>query len=506
MRIGHVLRGKWKLDRLLGIGGMASVYAATHRNGKRGAVKLLHVELSFNEDARNRFLREGYVANKVDHPGSVSVLDDDVTEEGAPFLVMELLEGASVDAIREARPAQHLELGEVVAIGDALLDVLCAAHAHGIVHRDLKPENVFVTKRGELKVLDFGIARLRELAGSASATRTGSMMGTPTFMPPEQALGNWDQVDGRSDLWAVGATMFILLTGRHVHAADTINKVLLLAMSKPAPLIGSVWPGVPPPIAAVIDRALAFDQAHRWADAHAMQHALRAAAQPLGACALPPPVAHPPASLTAIANPPSGGGTESASSAASGPWPASAQSPSSPGAAGPRTPSGTELARPVAAVSAPAGILMNPPAATFSGAAMPAPTAPKRRSRGVFFALAAVALLAGAGLALFFIGSPTKGTASASAEPAAPPSAAPSVAPSVVASAEAIAPAAPSPPDSATAAPAAPSVEASVDNAAPVPTAAPNGNGRRAPGPLPRGGHPAKPAQPAAPADRDHGF
>src|SRR6187549_1511461 len=90
-RVGRVLREKWRLDELLGVGGMASVYAATHRNGKRGAVKLLHLELSYNQAAKSRFLREGYVANKVDHPGAVSVLDDDTSEDGAVYLVMELL-------------------------------------------------------------------------------------------------------------------------------------------------------------------------------------------------------------------------------------------------------------------------------------------------------------------------------------------------------------------------------------------------------------------------------
>src|SRR3954466_8488496 len=102
-RVGMVLRGKWCLDQLLGVGGMAAVYAATHRNGKRGAVKLLHLQLSLDAEARSRFLQEGYVANRVDHPGTVSVLDDDVTEDGSVFLVMELLEGRTVDALAEER-------------------------------------------------------------------------------------------------------------------------------------------------------------------------------------------------------------------------------------------------------------------------------------------------------------------------------------------------------------------------------------------------------------------
>jgi serine/threonine-protein kinase len=277
-RVGQVLRGKWQLDRLIGIGGMAAVYAATHRNGKRGAVKMLHLELSSNDALRSRFLREGYAANRVGHPGAVSVLDDDVADDGSVFLVMELLEGATVEARAEAQPERRLPLAEVLAIADGLLDTLGAAHEKGIVHRDLKPENLFVTQQGEVKVLDFGIARIQGASASAgSTTRTGETMGTPAFMPPEQALGNWDQVDGRTDLWAVGATMFTLLTGHYVHAADSVQKLMLAAMTKaPAP-IATVVPGLPSSVCAIIDRALAFEPSARWQTARAMQEAVRGA-------------------------------------------------------------------------------------------------------------------------------------------------------------------------------------------------------------------------------------
>src|SRR6185295_15702389 len=114
------------------IGGMATVFEATHRNGKRGAVKMLHLELSVDAGVRERFLREGYVANQVDHPGAVSVLDDDVDEDGSMFLVMELLQGKALDAIARTRPGERLEAGEVLAIADDLLDALVAAHDKGI--------------------------------------------------------------------------------------------------------------------------------------------------------------------------------------------------------------------------------------------------------------------------------------------------------------------------------------------------------------------------------------
>jgi hypothetical protein len=183
-----------------------------------------------------------------------------------------------VEARAQARPGQRLPVAEVISIAGALLDVLAAAHDKGIVHRDLKPENLFLTTKGEVKVLDFGIARFRDGAAQTTGTRTGSVMGTPAFMPPEQALGDTANVDNRTDLWAVGATMYTLLSGRTVHEADTLNKLLLAAMTKPAPPLAGILPGIAPALAAVVDRALAFDQAHRWPDARSMRAALDASA------------------------------------------------------------------------------------------------------------------------------------------------------------------------------------------------------------------------------------
>jgi eukaryotic-like serine/threonine-protein kinase len=279
-RVGSVLRGKWTLDRLLGVGGMASVYAGTHRNGKRGAVKMLHLELSNDADARKRFLREGYVANQVNHPSAVSVLDDDVSDDGSVFLVMELLEGATAEAKAESHPGKRIDPSEVVRVADQVLEVLIAAHDKGIVHRDLKPENIFLTSDGRVKILDFGIARLRDLSGMNNATRTGTTLGTPAFMPPEQALGNMDQIDARTDIWAVGALMFTLLTGREVHEADTVNKLLLAAMTKQAQPIRAVMPSLSPDLAGLIDQALRFEQKERFQDARSMQQALRSLTAP----------------------------------------------------------------------------------------------------------------------------------------------------------------------------------------------------------------------------------
>jgi serine/threonine-protein kinase len=272
-RVGRVLRDKWRLDALIGVGGMAAVYAATHRNGSRAAVKLLHTELSLNDQVRSRFLREGYVANAVDHEGAVKVLDDDIAEDGSLFLVSELLDGETLED-RRLRAGGRLGEDEVLSLAHQLLDVLVSAHAKGIVHRDLKGENVFLTRAGQVKVLDFGIARLREVSTVSTATQMGSSMGTPAFMAPEQARGLWDQVDARTDLWAVGATLYTLLTGRLVHDGRTNNEILLAAMTQPAPSLASVVPESAPTVVHLVDRALAFAKENRWPDAARMQEAV----------------------------------------------------------------------------------------------------------------------------------------------------------------------------------------------------------------------------------------
>jgi serine/threonine-protein kinase len=273
-RVGQVLREKWRLDVLLGVGGMAAVYAATHRNGSRVAIKMLHQELSINQQIRSRFMREGYVANSVGHDGAVRVMDDDTADDGSLFLVTELLDGETLED-RRVRFGGRLSEDEVLSLTDQILDVLIAAHAHGVVHRDLKPENVFLTRSGVVKVLDFGIARLREMSSASTATRSGASMGTPSYMPPEQARGRWDEVDNRTDLWAVGATMFTLLSGKLVHDGHTANEVLLSAMTKPAPPLAEVVKRVSPAVARLVDKALAFEREKRWLDAGRMQEALR---------------------------------------------------------------------------------------------------------------------------------------------------------------------------------------------------------------------------------------
>lgn len=275
-RVGTVLRGKWRLDALLDTGGMASVYAATHRNGSRVAIKLLHPALSKQDDVRRRFLREGYVANKVGHPGAVCITDDDEADDGSVFLVMELLEGESLDA--KLKREGRVPAAEAVRIADRVLDVLAAAHAKGIVHRDIKPGNVFLTRERGVKVLDFGLARVREASAfQERMTRDGVVMGTVNYMAPEQARGKTDQIDARTDLFAVGATMFTAISGQHVHRGTTAMDRMIAAASVPARSLSTALPGAHPTLVAIVDRALAFARDDRFPNAATMQGALQAA-------------------------------------------------------------------------------------------------------------------------------------------------------------------------------------------------------------------------------------
>ena len=273
-RIGQMLLGKWRLDELLGIGAMAAVFSATHRNGKRVAIKILHGHLAEEPVVVRRFLREGYAANRVGHPAVVSALDDNLTEDNCPFLILDLVEGKPLDELVVRNGPMSPE--QVLRIADQILDALAVAHDKGVLHRDLKPENFVLTSDEKVRILDFGIARVDE-EGSVDPRITvqGRAMGTPGFMSPEQAAGLWEKVDARSDLWSLGATMFMLLTGREVHSGLKNYELLIASITKQAQPIREVAPDVPDDIANVIDRALAFHPGDRFPSARVMQEWVR---------------------------------------------------------------------------------------------------------------------------------------------------------------------------------------------------------------------------------------
>ncbi len=268
-RLGRTLGGKYHLKQVLGAGGTAVVYRASGVDGMPVAVKVLHDHLSRSEEVCRRFVREGQLGNVLDHPGTVRVLDHGSTEEGCPYLVLEFLEGESLEE-RRVRAGGRLDMWETLDFCDQLLAVLEIAHAKNIVHRDIKPSNLFVTKAGVLKVLDFGIARLTDDT-SATSTKTGQTVGTPAFMPPEQALSRPRDVDARTDIWSVGATLFTLLSGEHVHIAETSSEHLVKAATLHARSLARALPGVPSNVEALVARCLAFDKHERWSSATSMR-------------------------------------------------------------------------------------------------------------------------------------------------------------------------------------------------------------------------------------------
>jgi serine/threonine-protein kinase len=266
-RVGTVVRNKWTLESLLGSGGMAAVYVGVHRIGRRDAIKILHPRAAKSKEIRERFEREAHAANRFRHPGAVEIRDIDVTEDGAPFLVMELLTGESLSD-RELRLGR-LPLIDILGYASQILDTLAAAHAQNIIHRDIKPGNLYVIEGGRVKVLDFGLARIRhDTALQGELTRMGLVLGTTPYLPPEQAKGR--DIDARADIFALGATMYRLIAGRHVHSASGDFELLMKMANEPAPPLAKVAPNAPSNVCMVVDRALAFDREQRYADAGQM--------------------------------------------------------------------------------------------------------------------------------------------------------------------------------------------------------------------------------------------
>ncbi len=224
---GRTLLGKYEIEGLLGQGGMGAVWRARHAlTGRKLAIKTLDEAYLDNKAVVQRFGREARAASACQHPGIVEVLDLDQTEDGVPFLVMEFLEGETLARRIERRG--RLQQDEIVHLGKLLLEALAAAHAQGVVHRDLKPENIHVVpagRRGEIvKILDFGISHKRDEA-AAKLTMTGSVLGTPHYMSPEQAMGE-TEIDQRADLYAAGVVLYECAVGDVPFDAPNYNKLL----------------------------------------------------------------------------------------------------------------------------------------------------------------------------------------------------------------------------------------------------------------------------------------
>ncbi|MGZ5970248.1 MAG: serine/threonine-protein kinase, partial [Polyangiales bacterium] len=266
-----------QLDAVLGTGGMSSVYAASDPDGTRAAVKIMARELASDERVRARFLREKAIVDRVDHPARVPIHVAGLTGLGEPVLMMELVDGESVEIVRR-RLGGRFPVAPSLRVVDEVLELLIACHLSGVLHRDIKTTNIlFGEDRGgrggrQVRVVDFGIAHCAALDDGAVADMT---LGTPSFMAPEQAAGLSGDVDARADVFSVGAVLFTLLTGKRLHRGRTHDESLFLAATQAAPKLLETDDSLPEEIADVVDRALAFDREARFPDAGSMLEAVR---------------------------------------------------------------------------------------------------------------------------------------------------------------------------------------------------------------------------------------
>ncbi|MBN1771021.1 MAG: serine/threonine protein kinase [Deltaproteobacteria bacterium] len=271
---GQVLEGKYRLLRQLGEGGMGVVWAAEHvRLGRPLAVKLLRGDLADNPRTLQRFHQEAVAASRIGNPHIVEVIDLGTAPNNAPFIVMELLEGQTLYDLLQDQPV--LPVGRAVDILCQVLSGLAAAHAKNIVHRDLKPANVFLTRYGNrddfVKLVDFGVSKI--LGSDAQLTRSGALLGTPTYMAPEQVLAR-RRLDHRVDLWAAGVILYLALTGRRPHEASTRNELLVRIVNSDVKPIRPQRREVDEPLERAVLRALQRDVDRRWPSAEMFRDAL----------------------------------------------------------------------------------------------------------------------------------------------------------------------------------------------------------------------------------------
>lgn len=276
--IGTTLAAGYHILDLIGVGGMGRVYRAEQSVlGRTVAVKVIHPHLLSDDNSAVRFLTEARAASQLNHPNSISVFDFGRTDNGEPYLVMELLRGKDLGSV--AHEEGQLRLPRVIDVLKQVLAALGEAHDLGIVHRDLKPENIILQPQrrgGDLvKVLDFGLAKLRaDQPQSTRVTSPGIVCGTPDYMAPEQGRG--DKIDGRADLYAVGVILFQLLTGHLPFEGESPTQVVMMHLTVPAPDPRQIAPkrNIPVGLAEVVKRALAKKPSERFADAHEFSMAL----------------------------------------------------------------------------------------------------------------------------------------------------------------------------------------------------------------------------------------
>src|SRR2546425_8228187 len=286
--VGTVLDGQYQIEVMLGKGGMGAVYRARHiMLGDRVAIKVLPPEMRNNAEWLRRFRREGQAARRFRHPNAVTVYDLRTASDGMIYMVMEYVEGRTLDA--ELKERGSFTPTEAFEILEPIMSVLNAAHAMGVVHRDLKPENIMIGKMttgGEptVKLLDLGIAKLREVAGAdgggnTALTMAGQMLGTPYYMSPEQwgelPLDGNPEIDGRADIYSLGLVFYETIAGQRPYSAQTLLELRREHVSATPRRLDEVVPDVPPAFCDAIERAIAKDRGDRQATANELAAELK---------------------------------------------------------------------------------------------------------------------------------------------------------------------------------------------------------------------------------------
>jgi eukaryotic-like serine/threonine-protein kinase len=419
VEVGQVISSKYKLLRLLGDGGMGSVYEAEHlRLGTHVALKVLHSDLARRSGLIDRFLQEARVSAQIRSPHVVQVTDVESTPDGVAYLVMELLQGEPLSNLEKRERTLAVPIACEYTL--QILQALEAAHSLGVVHRDLKPDNVFVTFDGTkpvIKLIDFGIAKLKRAEGATGAghknlTVAGMMMGTPEYMAPEQAYSATD-VDARADLYSVGVMLYEMLSGQTpAQGEDPRVVVLKVERGEVTPLV-HVAPNVPPEVAGLVHRAMAPRPELRFSSAAEMRLALEAVmsgkrpntakiaqvSAVVAASAVAPPIMHAPPNHAAEI----GTGTVMGAPAEAALVPAGHGSERPPANANAQRPgTGTARAAPIDNYQLQAAY-PNPNAMTPPPANARSHVPQKSGGAGLIIALAVVALMLGAGAVVAYV-------------------------------------------------------------------------------------------------------
>ncbi len=274
--LDRVFDRKYRVTRLLGEGGMGTVYEAEHEViHRKVAVKVMHAEYSKVPEITTRFIREAQAASAIGHPNIVEIHDVGREDDDTVFIVMELLEGRSLkDVIEEDG---RLESDFAVFVALQVLSALVVAHDLDIIHRDMKPDNIFVTTNAEgqqeIKLLDFGIAKIQgDMEGDQGLTKTGTVLGTPSYMSPEQARGK--DIDHRIDIWAVGVILYEMLSGYLPYSGNSYNEIIGEILMETAIPLKQIEPDLPRGLLVAVDKAMSKNRDHRFENAADMIRSL----------------------------------------------------------------------------------------------------------------------------------------------------------------------------------------------------------------------------------------